>query len=426
LLPVPEFAGLKQDVLAIVADGDAMTVASPADRVRPSAVPAWMSPRLRPLEAAVFRGRGRSWQLAAATAGPNAADLKVPFLETCIWLGGSDVEYGSTLAFVAPAGQPHVSFRWPQGILLRSLHVNGRAVTATVTEGRLNVPLDSSLDFVRIDWERKTGTGPRRIGRDSVEFPSPASTNGTPSLVTIVPAQRQSVFRIRGIETLEAIDYALRRIELLLEIADGHPPGQSAAATSAVEAAGRAYRGLTQFLKSPSANAQVLDDDVRQRLGRIDAALEEQKRKAESGKKRIDSAFRLPPSAFDSAPQIDGMHYGELHPADVPPEVAFWHIDRWLLAGLLAAATLLVTLPFARPLFRAEIGERLTHWEPVSWIVLGTVWWLFLVPSAVGLLLFSVAVAKLVRRWLRRRTSGNVIRLYELSKSGDRRSGTTR
>lgn len=446
-LPAPRFAELKQDVLAIAPNGDALSVSSAADRVRPSAVAAWMSKRVR--GAVVYRNRGRSWQLATGTEASKDTGLTVPFLETSVWLGGEHNDYGCTQAFVATDGQSSVEFHWPDGVSLRSVRVNGRPVTTTPNDGRLNVPLDSrSLEFVRIDWERENASGRRGIGHDAVDFPSPVSATQTPSLVTIVPSPRQSVFRLSEFDKLGAVAYAVRRIERLLEAAQRQVPTSSenpadVHAAAAVNAADRSHRSLTQFLQSPAAKGQVLDADLRQRLGRIDTALKRARERLAavgSTKERLpaDATVKLRTdrtsiSADDLRPvsftmfdaNTEGPLYGELQMADDRAEVGFWHIDNSLLAALLAAGVLLLALPFARPLFRAEIGERLAHWEPVSWIVLGTVWWLFLVPSFVGLVLFSVAVAKFVRRRLRRRAAGNVIRLHELSKSRERRAGSS-
>jgi hypothetical protein len=445
-LPAPRSADLRQDILAIVPDGETVAVTSAAEKVRRTVLPDWMKNRPGLVDAVLFRGRDPLWQLGAGPAESRPDDLKVPFLETCVWLGADNVESGCTQAFIAAPGQSRVEFRWPSGLSLRGVRLNGRPVTpqwkaegggrkaeggnptnASVSQlstlnsqlkGRLVVPLDSrSLDFLRIDWERKAGSGWRSLGRHGVEFPSPVSTNATASLVTIVPSRRQTLFRLSGIDALNSVAYSLRRIERLLEVAERQLSPNVAAAV-AVESAARAHRSLIQFLKSPRANGQSLDDETRQRLSRIDASLKRARdRFARPGPDPADSGLERTMLFAPAGPTADASIRGELQAADVPQTVRFWQVDRWILAGLLATLALLIALPVARLLFRAEIGERLAGWEPVSWIILGTVWWLFLIPSVVGLVLFSIAVAKLVRRWHRRRTAGNVIRLYDLSQS---------
>ena len=447
-LPAPHAAELRQDILAIVPDGERVVVTSAAEKVRPAALPAWMKSRLDDADAVLYRGRGPVWQLGAGSAESQPDDLKVPFLETCVWLGGDNVESGCTQAFVAAPGQSRVAFRWPAGLSLRSVRLNGRPVVWTAegggrrsspltnlnsqSEGRLIVPLDSGpLNVVRIDWERPSAPGLGILGRSQVAFPSPVSKTASTALVTIIPSRRQSLFRLAGVDTLDAVAYALQRIERLLDVALRQPSPNAAAldesaavhqsraaARIAVEAAARAHRSLLRFLKSPRANGQPLDDETRQRLDRIDAVVKRARQRfPQPGANRSVEMFDDSMLFATADPNGDAVIRGELQAAYDAPRVRFWHADRRLIAALLAALALLIAVPVARRLFRAEIGERLAAWEPVSWIILGTVWWLLLVPSVVGLVLFSVAVAKLVRRWHKRRTAGNIIRLYDLSQS---------
>ena len=79
--------------------------------------------------------------------------------------------------------------------------------------------------------------------------------------------------------------------------------------------------------------------------------------------------------------------------------VQLWRLDRRLVRGGLAALLALILIPLFRRTIRIEWSESLHRHVAVSWLLLAIVLWLFLTPSAFGLLLVIVAVIHAVTQY---------------------------
>ena len=79
--------------------------------------------------------------------------------------------------------------------------------------------------------------------------------------------------------------------------------------------------------------------------------------------------------------------------------VQLWYLNRRWVQAVLAAVTALFVIPLFRLTIRIEWSEWFERHVAVSWLILATVWWLFLTVSAFGSVLLVVAIIRALTQY---------------------------
>jgi len=219
------------------------------------------------------------------------------------------------------------------------------------------------------------------------EFPWPQAISVERNLITILPDDPLVLWSRSGVTKMNSLDQGLDRLETLLD-------RQKALAAETRGAI--LNRGMIQQLQARLLNQTMLEvqkptSSSPQRLARRDqlvAVIDE-----------LDPATEVVPENWQTKlleePVTDASSTlrGQSTDGGV---IRVWQLDRrWLQIGL-TLFTAVVLIPLLRKIIRIEWSEWLQQHVATSWLLLATVWWLFLTPSVLGSILLLTALFRSV------------------------------
>ncbi|MFQ5730988.1 MAG: hypothetical protein ACE5KM_03425 [Planctomycetaceae bacterium] len=413
-LPKPIAARPTVDILAIDDALKRFSVDSRSERVAAEDVPRWMRTRIPAAGASLFRSRLWRWRVSAQRAARQSLRPRVPLMETELWCGGDDgVDYGRTKLYVVTGASMTMS--WPADLELLNARVDGRPVADRPDRsGRWKLRFQpGSVHQVRLDWKRNSANDRWGVSKRRRAIPVPLSLNVEASLIAVRSGPGTKLFSPSGVQRIERIAFLLDRFEHLIAIAQ-QAPRRTIAARHAFVAAVNAERGIASLLDRQSRDGGAPDPEIATRFKRAGEQI--QSLKKQFSRQPGDDDVAVGPFAEIAQPDGDAEFIrGRLEMAGEETAVKFRRLGRLQLSLLLAAAVLIVVIPFVRRLFQLQLGDKLAAHESVSWMLLGIAWLLFLAPGVVGLLLLGVAAWKAVRKRLHAPDVDNVIQLVDRS-----------
>lgn len=414
-LPDPYTADVADDYLLIADSLGRLDVRSPAQRVAVSRLPKDFAGEA--LDGAIaYRNRRDRWLIVDHPRRRRTAKLAVPLMETWLWPAEGAGSYGRTLLYVTSGPNASLTFHWPGGVSLRTLQIDGRLQNGGIVEsGTLTVKLpQATAHVVQIDWASEDELQTPLFGRRTPPLPVPIDVEIERSLLRVAFPAEKTVLAVTGAGRLREVAFQLDRIAGLLSVARESEVSDIAARTAFAVA----RRDLSRLVERQSAGDPSSAEwrDVSKRIDEFQEQVDRlgKRFRVAGPTERPDRAAALAVGDDDTSSMTgSGAWLGRLAISASGETLSFWSIDRGLGMALLALAIGIPCAIAGRWVFRAELGELLAKWEPISWGLLGLLWWAFLTPSLLGLLLIIVAATKAVRSLRRSQQPDNVIRLYD-------------
>jgi hypothetical protein len=406
----------RQNYLLIPKVANGVSVLPPAIKRTLEALPGWAKHLLQEettLDENLFHQREASWKLLRAQSKPSKVAARVSLMETRTWFSTDSYEQGQTEMVLTGNTGDSFSINLPEGISVRATLVNGKSVETTPPiDGILVLPLKSvrSVTLVSLHWTRTQTQSILPIRIIHREFPSPRSFPVSISLFTALKSPRSRTVIPTGLETTGQMKYQLDRIEGLLAACelehkiDGQRP-------SLWDSTHLAHARLKRRQQPVRGSTVSPFPAIKKRIQEIDKRFESLKRLIQLTPIPTNEEPLATLSLSSSPPETgENVFWGRWSEQTETPTVSFWTFDRSMLSWLLGLGAFLVFAPIIRRIIKLETGELLSRWEPVSWTVLGLIWWLCLTPSLIGMLLVVAAGFRaVVRRRKAKRESKTVL-----------------
>ena len=369
-------------------------------------IPAWLNEvagiNLQTDGKSVFRAESARWSLLRDEMSPTELEDRVPLAETHLWLNRSDRVFARTRILCVRRDNEDMIVQIPPGVRVLSILRNETPFPAeSGTAGRIVVPLtpDVATQTVELFWSRDGGANVYGCQRVSLELPHVSGPSPQRTLVTAV-AHRNELF-VNGI--LESKTDVVAR---LLDRAEGLVDFVETEVVTGVEAWNQTVRtdlqqavnSLHQYFAQPAPNGSYEDFvALRERLRKIDETIGTLGLSLDHvGEAKAESSVALPPDipaafACHTAPTARRLLLGQALKTQQRSS------DVWIVsaAAVVGAAMVFVFVVSSLLLYRAwhaGICDWLDRNTKSSAAFLGVIWWLFLCPSALGLLI-SLAAA---------------------------------
>ncbi len=378
---------------------------SSAQPVERHSLPEWISraagidPQAKMWNA--FRLDKRPWTLVRQQSDAAVGQTRVPLIDTRIWLNRYAPEFGESTLFIIPNGGHSVDLAWPRGCHLRGLVVDGKATTSLIpSSGKLTVPLDATraTHIVTVCWSldsdsaARHGRPWRRFGSDSQSYPQPRRVTLGRSILTLMPPPASQCVMRYGFTKTSSLDHSLDRLAGLLDMLHAQL-AEAADQPAAWEALLREHELVRRRLAGASAAGHRWSDEQRQRFTLATRDVESLRQTANLAPSQAVRTVSTTSFGPQQAPAFANrkLVHGRLPVEDPLPSFSVWVIDDLVVTWILASVCLLIVIPVAHRLVRFEAGLWMEAHQPVSWALLGLVWWTCLSVSIIGppLLLFA-------------------------------------
>ncbi len=304
----------------------------------------------------------------------------IPYMEHRLAFTSGDEIAGTSLLLVRPgAGSFDISV--PAEIQLHSALEGERPLELTSTgPGRVRLMLEggSSTTLLLLNWSRKLSTGWSPVEQRVVTLPVPAGLVPKQHWISLESARRDWLLSRSGIEQRTVLEQALTRLESLLQIRPQEPPP-----AWYVPWFQWSYGQVTTALPAATQSGNDQSPGQVERWNHLVEIINQRRLRVESP--AVDSGAIW--QASGATP--DGV-CGEVQ--SITGDLRLWQVRRqelllWLAlpAGALLAAVLTGWL-------RPSYADYLDAHPALAWMLLGLVWWLWMSPSILGLLLAGKGV----------------------------------
>lgn len=413
---------------SVVADAGASAVRQPAEEV-----PAWVRRAAedsangldadRPRDEGdlqVYRADSQPWTLARVSAGESGSEPRIPLMETELWLGPESRNFGrTTVFFVAGKTSRNLTWNWADEYRLRAVFVDGEQVKLPApSSGELAVPVTGFAPAytITIAWSFPHADHPWPWARYAPRFLQPKGISPEHSLVRMTGPRTASFVRATGMSLHDPAEYALERCEGALRTLQATPSGGNVP-PRVRDVLREEYAFLAEQLQTGGTGLSERHGRLRARFEKIRGELEQIASpvvpETHAGSRSARDAPTKAPGLFHPD---DGLRIGhgsavygvlpEKEPA--ADSVTVWAVDRRLLAALAGVLGFVVVVLAARQLAQWGLGDLLVRHEALAVAVLGTLWWLCLSPSFIGLALLPLAGLLAFRPFVRATDEGNL------------------
>lgn len=355
--------------------------------VRVADLPKWSSSFYSDLPGGelAFRIVKSSILLQRDVVNSESRDPSIRLLDQRMWLHDSGRRSGITQAFLSSVRED-IEFELPPRVYVTSVFLDEQPLALiSPLEGRLRIPMtDAGTEsLLTITWVVDGNAEQRRS--DTEQFPWPREIKVERNLITILPDGPKALFSRSGVDEIGSLDQGLDRLETLLERHEALGDETRAAIANRWlldQLQARLASRLSVEIKNPS-------DDFTHRLQRWNRIVD--------AINQLEPVPAAPPISWharllegpvtDSAAAIRGH-------ANKDGVVRFWQFDRRLILGICSIVMVLILIPVFRRTIRIEWSRWLHRHASISWLLLATVWWLFLTPSAFGPALLIVGALR--------------------------------
>lgn len=410
-LPLPEAQEATSHVLhLLVSPADTWTPLEGTE-LKPDESPAWVTEILNDLRsettAAEYQLTTFPVTLRHSQTQTNLDHPEIRLLDHSIWLTEQGGRYGISRAYLTHT-RDAIQFEVPEGLKPVAVFLDERPLALPIpVKGKLQVPLigGGRESLLTLTWEQPLpiASGLARVQHE--ELPVAVNIDVVRTLVTVIPFRDGLSISRDGAQKLDWMDTALDRLEMLLARQEslGNDPRAAAANRRLIfelqaQIAARLPRGLSQ----PS---QKLPEHLR-RWNRIVGELNRMEPQA-TPRPPTPAEVRIQPA---EEPLLDLPQALRVAlPAD-HNSVNFWVLDRRWLNAVSALLLTLIAIPIFRRFIRLDWGEWLSVRTTLAWLLLGSIWWLWLTPGPFGPLIITIAIA---RATLQRRQHRNSVVVVE-------------
>ena len=395
----------------VVSAADGLNLANPdVERLDVGMVPGWVrdaeASGPQPNDAEAYRSSASRWTVTRNLPQKPARSRHAPLVDTQIWVQDDGTSLGRTDIYVAGSADGSLSVSWPAGIQLRALLVDSRPIRTAVpgSEG-LTVPLDleasERAQVVRVFWSRSFGGRASAVGQMNQTLPMPQDLPIERVLLTLFPAAGTWVAYQTGLAETMAVDVALDYLEGLLTLSRGDDAGSVRHKFLSLIVG--IHDALNSCLDPQGPQSELFEPEQRQRLAALTRDLQILQETVGEATWQEAARFAARPVAVRETWRArlasqSGVLCGRIAVTDQPVSVSLWTLryPLWILACALLAGMLAV------PCFCKLLDRRVADWlfrhPAVPWMLLGFIWWIALMPSIVGVLLWIGAIALAFRR----------------------------
>jgi hypothetical protein len=393
---------LPRDSSMIPAAGTATTAPAP----KLSDLPAEWRTGLILSDLEVYSGRAAGMVLERRNEAAMTGQAKTSLVESVIWTSSTLPTQGLTRLIVLAEQPSALTVRIPEGLtVLRSSINDQRDEAPTISGGALILRVDpgDSPASVELFWEQAALSG-----GEAIPVPSPADSRST--LTAVVP-RRDIVETFPAGSEQTPFDATLNHFQALLETVRE----QRTRSWAIDDPILLALRQTSQVLEREAKRPDLLASPSRQQFEQLMVQWKEIQ--ATLPVNASTPATPASPQRHLSEPDLmtelltSGSDAAAVRFFDVPTAVPAPSLSvsrPWLVSGLAVAAglVLLVILRKAdRVQRRLETAEWVADRAFVAIVTLGTLWWLALSPSALGMLIIASAIATKAFRRIRRQTA---------------------
>jgi len=410
-LPLPEPQEATSQLLhVLISPADTWTPLEGTE-LKPDESPAWVSEILSDLRsettAAEYQLIGTPVTLRRSQTTTHLDHAEIRLLDHSLWLTEQGGRYGISRAYLTHT-RDAIQFEVPEGLKPVAVFLDERPLALPIpVEGKLQIPLigGGRESLLTLTWEQPlpVATGLARVQHE--ELPIAVNIDVVRTLVTVIPFRDGLSISRDGTRKLDWMDAALDRLEMLLARQEslGNDPRAAAANRRLIfelqaQITARLPRGLSQ----PSQK-------LPQHLQRWNRIVSELNRLEPQGTPRLSTTgeARIQPveEPLLDLPQALRVALPEDHHS-----VNFWVLDRRWLNAVGALLLTLLAIPVFRRFIRLDWGEWLSARTTLAWLLLGSIWWLWLTPGPVGPLIITIAI---VRAGLHRRQTRHSVMVVE-------------
>lgn len=323
----------------------------------------------------------------------NLEHPEIRLIDHSLWLTEVGGHFGVSRAYLSQS-RDTISFDVPDDFQMVAAFLDERPLPLPVpVDSRIVIPLSGGgrESLLVMHWQQPM---PKSAGLARIQhelLPRPANIDVAKTLVTVIPFRDAMTISRDDSRKLSWMDAALDRLEMLLgrqESLGSDPRAAAANRSLIVNLQVQITARLPKGLASADAGMPALLD----RWNRIVPVLNQ-----------LESPSTLPgPMPLESRgiklneQFADLPHALRVAVADENPSVDFWLLDRRWMNGVGACLACLVAIPLFRRMIRLEWGEWLKTRATVAWLLLGTVWWLWLSPGPVGPAIIASAIIRLL------------------------------
>lgn len=310
---------------------------------------------------------------------------EVSYAEHRIALTKDDELAGTTLLLVRP-GSGSFDVTIPAELRLQSALEGERPLEITSSgpgQVRFTLQGGNGATLVRLNWSRHLSTGWSPVEQRVVTLPVPVGLVPQQHRVSLVSGRNDWLFARAGIQQQGELEQALVRLESLLQIRPQDPPPawylplfQWSYAQAAI-ALPTVTRSESDLPPGQLDRWNQLVETINQRGVRIGAPA--------AGSSLI----------WQSSGTIPGGVSGGVR--SVAGDLRFWQVRRKELLIWLALPAAAMLIPVLLRWLRRPNAEWFHSHQSLAWMLLGFVWWLWLSPSVVGLLLGGLGIWKAFR-----------------------------
>lgn len=389
-LPVPMNPGSHETMLVV--EPENIWFPTGGRDVRVADLPEWSRDFFAELPGGVpaFRIIGSSIRIQREVSAPSHRPQSVRLLDQRVWLHEDGHGWGLTRAFLSTV-RSDLTFEIPPQIQVTAMFLDDNPLPLPVdANGTLKVPMADagSESVLTMSWVTQS-TSDSGLMQEQ-RFPWPKDIDIEKRLVTILPEEPMLLLGLSGVSTVKSIDQGIDRLETLLSRHN---------ILGTETRAGIANRWSIHQLQTLLTSQTAIE--VRHPTSATPSRLARRNQLVEV----IDQLEPIPeaePETWQTrlleepVTDFEGAVRGTI---ETDGRIQFWRLDRrWpqLLFSLGFAALL---IPVLRRIIRLEWSQWLQGNVAVSWLLLATVWWLFLTPSAFGSMLLLVAALKAVTQY---------------------------
>jgi hypothetical protein len=361
----------------------------------------------------VYRATGSNCQLTRSETIPAADNVMIPLIETEIWVSENGSINGRSLLYLFQSGQDKLQVRCHSTCRIRAMIVDGNPVHIDdKQQSEFDLPLQTARNNQTVIVYWRMESDPDEWVSSPVIASLPSFTNALVerTIVTLIPAKDHRLIRPRGFDEQQSVALGLVRVQGLLDVCRrttndfGQPDSN-------------AWHRLLAHLKSVNSQLEHSADDARtreqkKRTAEVSSQVEEiraltldnENSLSEAPESSIVSLF----GAFDTveAPselittRVDNEWAQRLE--NQPIKLSMWRVPKMMLVIPTAIGVFVIFCIILRRVVKWQTAEFLHQYYPVSWLVIGLIWWAYLVPSVVGVGFVVIASFLAIRQKTRK------------------------